>query len=524
MHASGKRFVAAGSTSGPLYSPPLTALILFLPLVALLLVQLRRDIRQMDRLHPEGIMRSPIKRAAVVFVALLLAPWLFVNYSGLDGRLVLGEQGQFTVHLIISFLISFTWYRYLTWLDPFERETLGWEITVFILACGTTFLTFPLTDLVVPALGLQLDGTSWNDWWYCVIAIGLVEETVKLLPLLFILLFTRQADEPFDLILYGSISALGFAFVENTLYLQSTALYAVGGRVLFASVAHMFFTSIIAYSIAMARHRGAPVVPAGVLGLVLAALAHGYYDFWLMGVGRPYVLTLIFFLGSIHLWRAMKNNLVNLSPHYQEHMRPQPVMFRYRIINALLAIFLFTYVVKFLLAGRAEANTLILAQGGGTAAILLFLAISFSSFRTIPGYIGPLRPQGALWRFLLPAMDWSVDLTGRRLLMRIPEKRSDAPHYAALHRMLPLEGRLSQRLLLDGDPDWYLFRPDRPIPFQGASGDVLLVKPHRAHDSIPEDRYALVLTMAFTGAPAFATASVAKDQLVFTGHVHGRLL
>jgi RsiW-degrading membrane proteinase PrsW (M82 family) len=493
-------------------------------LIALVLYQLRRDIHIVDRLKPASMLHSPVKRAGMVFILLLIVPFAFVQASELGGSLPMTATVAWTLCIFISFLISYTWYRYLTWLDPFEREKLGWEIGLFLVASACTFLTFPLSDLVIPALGLTLDGDHWNDWWYSVIGIGLVEESVKLIPLLLLLAFTKQVDEPFDLILYGSIAALGFAFVENTLYLMRTDLHAVGGRVLFASVAHMFFTSIIAYSIAMARHQGRSPWLYGALGLVIASVAHGFYDYWLLSPGRPYLLTLLFFLANIHLWVAMKNNLVNLSPHYQVDMRPQPTMFRYRIINALLAIFGFTYVMKFLLEGIGPADHLLEAQGTTMGAMLLFLAISFSSFRFVPGYIAPLHPKGGLWRFLMPAIAWGEDLAGQRLLMRIPEKRPDARHYMDLHRMLPLEGRFTQRVIMDDDKDWYLFLPERPISFDGVHGEALLVRPHRANDTIPNDHYVVVVVMAFKQRPLLLDGRAYKQQLEFVGFVHGRLL
>jgi hypothetical protein len=260
------------------------------------------------------------------------------------------------------------------------------------------------------------------------------------------------------------------------------------------------------------------------VGLVLAAFAHGFYDHWLLAPDRPHVLTMIFFLANIHLWVAMKTNLINLSPHYQEQMRPQPVMFRYRMINALSAIFLFTYALKFLMQGADGANDLLRSQGGTMGATLLFLAISFSSFRFVPGYVSPLHPTGGIWRMLLPRVDWGEDLTGRRLLLRIPEKRSETSHYMTLHRMLPLEGRFTQRVILEGDKDWYLFRPDRPIPFEGAFGEALLIQPHRDNDTIPVDRYVLVAALTFGGPPQLADGTVDKRQVAFTGFVHGKLL
>ncbi len=496
----------------------------FLALVIIMLMQFKRDARIAARLSSRGLWGSPLVRACIVFLALVIVPPLLVAYSGIGGTVYIPDGGMLGVHALISLLISYTWYRYLTWLDPFEREKLGWELAVFFAACASTFLTFPLSDLVVELFSLRLDGDNWNDWWYSVIAIGLVEEVVKILPFLILLFFTKQVDEPFDHILYASICALGFAFIENTIYLERSNLYAVGGRVLYSTVGHMFDTSIIAYSMAMARYHHRPVLPAFLVGLALAALAHGFYDYWLLAPHRPFLLTLIFFLGSIHLWVVMKNNLVNLSPHYQEHMRPPSIMFRYRIINALLAIFLFTYVVKFMLLGRAEAGQLLAAQGTSMAAMMLFLAISFSAYDLIPGHIAPLLPKGGLWRLLLPKVEWNVDLSGRRLLMRIPERRSKASEYLALHHQLPLEGTLRQKIFVENEQGWYIFRPDRPIPFHKANGEVLLVKPHETNDTIPDDRYIVILVMAFAGEAAYPTARVRKEQLMPIGQVHGRLI
>jgi RsiW-degrading membrane proteinase PrsW (M82 family) len=338
-------------------------MLFLIALVALVAYQLQRDIRLVRRLHPSPPWRSPVHRAGLIFVLLFTVPFLFVRYSGLGEALTLSSTTAISTYAFLSFLISYTWYRYLTWLDRFEPERTAWIVVVFLLSCGTTFLVFPLGSLIIPNLGLVMDGTAFHDWWYAVIGIGLVEETVKLLPLLVILLFTRQADEPFDLILYASISALGFAFIENMQYLASSEFHAIGGRVLYASVAHMVFSSIVAYSIAMTRRAGWPWAVGLFGGLVLASFAHGFYDFWLLAPDRPGVLTLLFFLANIHLWVMMKNNLINLSPHYQESMRPQPVMFRYRMINALSAIFLFTYVLKFLVDGEIAARDLLLAQG-----------------------------------------------------------------------------------------------------------------------------------------------------------------
>lgn len=501
-------------------------MVMVLPLIMLLLIlgmQLGRDLRIVAR-APERTGPTPLHRAGLLFVALLLVPYGLVFHGPVGGNGLPVEIPAWWLSVIIAALISYTWYRYLTWLDRFERERIYWELAVFVIACGTTLLVFPLTPLVAQPLGLQLDGTAWNDWWYSVLAIGLVEETVKLLPLLALMHFTRQADEPFDLLLYGSIAALGFAFVENILYLDSSDLMAVGGRALYASVAHMFFSSIIAYALALARHRKRSLLLHGLLGLVLASLAHGFYDFWLLSPGRPGLITLLFFLASIHLWVVLKNNLINLSPHYLSTMRPATVMFRYRIINGMLFIFALTFVLRHWLFGQQAALDLVREQGLTMASTLLFLAISFSSYRFVPGYLAPLRLPSSIWRWVMPVVHWGEDLTGTRLQLSRPGGRSAAGPAGDLLQALPVEGTLVQRVVIDDDPDWYLFRTEQPLHPFGFLPGILVIRPHADHDAIPGDRHVLLSAMGVRDASDLSRGVLQRQHLQHLAPVLGRSL
>jgi hypothetical protein len=157
-------------------------------------------------------------------------------------------------------------------------------------------------------------------------------------------------------------------------------------------------------------------------------------------------------------------------------------------------------------------------------ATLLFLSISLSSFRFVPGVVSPLLPEGRWWRLLLPRVDWGEDLSGRQVLLRIPEKRSRSAHYMTLHQALPLQGELIQRMDLNGDSNWYFFRPALPVPFTDRYHEALLVRPERANDGIPEDRYILVSVLLFKGPPDLLGGPVREQDLEVVGVVHGRLL
>jgi len=128
------------------------------------------------------------------FIILVSAPLLFVNF--MDYGRILSSGGDRTLYIasvILSFGISLMWYQYLTWLDIFERERFKYILMVFLMSCSTIFLVYPMTDALELALNFQLNGDFWNDWWYCVISIGLVEEIVKIIPFLVILKFTKQS-------------------------------------------------------------------------------------------------------------------------------------------------------------------------------------------------------------------------------------------------------------------------------------------------------------------------------------------
>jgi len=113
---------------------------------------------------------------------------------------------------------------------------------------------------------------------YSMLAIGPVEELAKLLPFL-LLLKIPEFDEPIDGIIYASFVALGYAAVENVMYLQYLTPAEAMARGFAGPVVHMLFASIWGYTIGCAHLRGESLLPGLVRGFLLAAGLHGLYDF-----------------------------------------------------------------------------------------------------------------------------------------------------------------------------------------------------------------------------------------------------
>ena len=220
--------------------------------------------------------------------------------------------------VFFSGAISGMWAMFIRKLDIFEQESwLSIGLTI-LLGAVFTFAVFPLNSLLLGDWEMQ--GTFLNDLLYTIFAIGGIEEFVKLIPVMLIARFTKWINEPLDWILYCSFSALGFAFVENTMYILNSEFVAIPARAFLSSVGHMTFASFIGYSIMVAVEKGSSMLVAILKGFIFAIITHGLYDFWLMyrGLGDLSTITFLLFLGLVHTWFQMLNNGINLSPFYSK--------------------------------------------------------------------------------------------------------------------------------------------------------------------------------------------------------------
>ena len=416
------------------------------------------------------------------------------------------------------------WYHYLTWLDIFERERFKFIVLVFLLSCSVFFLVFPLTDVVIE-LGLTLTGDFWNDWWFSVIGIGLIEEIVKIIPFLLILKFTKQVNEPFDYILYGSVSALGFAFIENILYLYQSNLLAIYGRAMFASVAHMFFTSVICYGMVIAKHRNyAWKAYALPVFLLLAALAHAFYDFWLINLiaNKWYLISTLFFLFCIHLWVTMKNNLINISSFFERTILLNSSSFKYKIILGLVAIFDVAYLAYFLMYGKSEANHLLLESWVLNIYMVLYLAVSFENFKLIQGFVAPIYIPKGILDFLIPKMEEEENYTGETI--KLVSTQDMGYEMESLRQSLPVSGVLVRRIVFKGDTSWYVFIPNSPIYTSDVVDNMFLVKPEKKNGKLLRADYVSINLLGLRMAQDFGDGTVKAKNAEFLHLVRAKIV
>ncbi|MBZ5708666.1 PrsW family glutamic-type intramembrane protease [Nannocystis pusilla] len=113
---------------------------------------------------------------------------------------------------------------------------------------------------------------------------GLIEELGKFLVVRLSLYDSPYFDEPLRGMVYSGAVALGFASLENVLYMVGHGSEVLGVRALTATLGHVFFSALWGYGLGADRRaklRGEPSRGYAFLGLLGALAAHGLYDFGL---------------------------------------------------------------------------------------------------------------------------------------------------------------------------------------------------------------------------------------------------
>ena len=134
--------------------------------------------------------------------------------------------------------------------------------------------------------------------WFFIIA--LTEELFKYAVVRVSIFHSKELDEPLDIMLYMVVAALGFAAVENVLYLfmpitglsfNDIVVAAVTVsfiRFIGATFLHTLCSALVGYFLARATlraHNGRSLV---LLGMALATFLHGLYDFSIMRLPEPF--------------------------------------------------------------------------------------------------------------------------------------------------------------------------------------------------------------------------------------------
>jgi len=230
-----------------------------------------------------GALRAA-RRVALVGVALLL----LLAQVAIAGAIVLEEPlvGSLAVLSILPALgvAGYLWYG-----DPTRREPLLTLAATFLLS----ILFAGFAGVVNTALGplFDLSGVAGLIAFYFLV-VGPVEEVVKWLAIRVYAYRTGAFQAVVDGVVYGAMAGVGFAAIENLLYIATTYIQAaeatgiaprsaatsVAAQRLVVGPGHVVFSAWAGFYLGLAKFNPENRGPIVVKGLLIAAFIHALYN------------------------------------------------------------------------------------------------------------------------------------------------------------------------------------------------------------------------------------------------------
>lgn len=209
--------------------------------------------------------------------------------------------------LFISFAPVAVIAGYILFRDKYEKEPFR---LLFLALLAGALIVIPIlaVESFLSRLGESLEGLLSAAWSAFVVA-GFTEELFKFLALYLLIWKSPEFNEKYDGIVYGTFISLGFASVENVLYVMQDG-YATGFlRALTAVPAHAIFGITMGFYFGMARFYPQQQRNLKLIALSLPILLHGIYDFILMTEIEWLWIVFLGFVVYLYIsgFRRMKN-------------------------------------------------------------------------------------------------------------------------------------------------------------------------------------------------------------------------
>ena len=200
----------------------------------------------------------------------LPAFWLYVGIVGLTGIVAVGEQNLFREMSPGGWALS--WVLVAVYaapvallvyaLDLYEREPIPLLVAAFVWGAVAATTLSAIGNAGWALVVARLGGPELATRWSAAITAPIVEETLKGLGVVLIVLIAREEmDDRMDGFVYGALSGLGFAVVEDVFYFVAV----FGGEV--RGVLEGFFVRVIASG--LYSH----VLYTGLVGMAIGIVA-----------------------------------------------------------------------------------------------------------------------------------------------------------------------------------------------------------------------------------------------------------
>ena len=191
---------------------------------------------------------------------------------------------SFSVYLAIipSILLCLYVYR----MDVVEKEPIHLLLILFFVGVLATVPARFFEQTLISVTGLETTNIS-DCFILAFFVIALVEEGYKFLVLLVSCWKNKEFNYRYDAIVYSVFISIGFATLENILYVQSSSYNVALWRGVISVPAHAFYAIASGFFLGFAKensikHNRGKMILFLFLAFLAPVLLHGIFDFLLL--------------------------------------------------------------------------------------------------------------------------------------------------------------------------------------------------------------------------------------------------
>jgi RsiW-degrading membrane proteinase PrsW (M82 family) len=198
-----------------------------------------------------------------------------------------------------------------------EKEPPKLLFKCFLWGCIAS-LPIIVIELIVDSFNV-FESLFFYSFYESFIVAAVVEEGFKFLFLFLIIWKHKEFDQFYDGIVYAVFVSLGFALVENILYVAEYGFGTAIMRAVLSVPGHGLFGVAMGYFFALAKFSGKRGTKMLWLSFLVPVAFHGLYNFLLSFIGgiENGLLILLFFAGFVALLILMwRTGIRFINKHY----------------------------------------------------------------------------------------------------------------------------------------------------------------------------------------------------------------
>ncbi|RWZ60245.1 intramembrane metalloprotease PrsW [Halobacillus fulvus] len=195
-----------------------------------------------------------------------------------------------------------------------ELEPLPLIIRMFVIG---VIMVFPIMFI---QYAFETEVIFQSPLLKSVLLAGLIEEFFKWFFLLFVAYRHSAFDHHYDGIIYGVSISLGFATIENIIYLFANGIEIAVLRAIFPVSSHALFGIIMGYYLGKAKFTESHTRLCLLLGLLIPVTLHSLYDYILQVQEHTWMYWITPFM--ILLWVLGVRKIRIANKHHEKLLKP----------------------------------------------------------------------------------------------------------------------------------------------------------------------------------------------------------